>query len=836
MKELACDNQNDTRLRLLAIIYVKNGIDRYWRKGAPHAIQLDEKTHIKQTLMGTLDEAHANLALQFAVSVGKIARYDFPVDWPDLLTGLIGLLEGGHGVRMRNALLHLHHVIKVLSSKTIPASRRQFQQAAPIIFSQLSPAYAQGMQRLVSSPDVEDFAMVVSCIKIIRRLIVFGFNDFSTHPEIVNFLHLTLQHVQFITQTRPSWDGTPMFKLASSARHTIGKLYLELEQANVVSSMTCEAYPPILRYYWHELAHPTLVPVDEYADKFTIQALLLWKGVLKPQDFDPPKGETPDAKVAVAKDLVASQLVTPEFIAEAMTLLISKYTIFSQSDLQSWEEDPEGFLEETQADHWEYNPKTCAEKLIIDLIHTHSEKAIPVLKGMVERVAQIAPGCTLEQALVKDSVYNTVGLTANALHDHIDFDTWLTRVLSTEALAHAPSWQIVHRAVLQMIGYWVSVKIAPSNRPLVYQVMLQSMQSDRDLVVRLAAVANLQACIDEWDFQPKSFESFLRPALMAFGQLLSDVEEFNTKMMVLNCMSVIIERMEMEILPYAVEITRLLPPLWDAAEDQHMFRAAILVMIAKLINALTTQSHQLHELVLPLIGSTVDMTNPGFIYQLEEGLELWLATVQNAVEPSQPLASLVLHLPKLLEYGTEGLKKLLKIVESYALLDPSTLLSNQQVLPSMETLIGDMRPEAATHIIHTLDILAQAAAANNQLPSFCQNMQSSGLINRMLNLVFEGAEMDMIIVGYLSLFSRLAIHDPRHFVDWIAAPELLDRLVGVMVDKMDAVTHPKRRKLISMVMLHFLSLAPHQLDGVFAVLSSELSNLKETGEFVFYST
>lgn len=68
--------------RSLAIIQLKNGIDRYWRRGATNAIAKDEKTLIRDRSLGScLSEPLAGLAVHVAVVNAKIVRYDFPNVW-----------------------------------------------------------------------------------------------------------------------------------------------------------------------------------------------------------------------------------------------------------------------------------------------------------------------------------------------------------------------------------------------------------------------------------------------------------------------------------------------------------------------------------------------------------------------------------------------------------------------------------------------------------------------------------------------------------------------------------------------------------------------------------
>lgn len=86
-------------MRYLAIIQLKNGIDKYWRKTAtkyatilmlagkatdPHysAVDKNDKAQIRARLLESgMNEADHRLALQNALVIAKIVRFEFPNDW-----------------------------------------------------------------------------------------------------------------------------------------------------------------------------------------------------------------------------------------------------------------------------------------------------------------------------------------------------------------------------------------------------------------------------------------------------------------------------------------------------------------------------------------------------------------------------------------------------------------------------------------------------------------------------------------------------------------------------------------------------------------------------------
>lgn len=69
-------------VRYLATIQLKNGIDKYWRKTAANAISKNEKMLIRsRCLESGINEPHHRLAVQNALVIAKITRFEFPHDW-----------------------------------------------------------------------------------------------------------------------------------------------------------------------------------------------------------------------------------------------------------------------------------------------------------------------------------------------------------------------------------------------------------------------------------------------------------------------------------------------------------------------------------------------------------------------------------------------------------------------------------------------------------------------------------------------------------------------------------------------------------------------------------
>ena len=65
------------------------------------------------------------IALQLAITFARIARLDYPGQWPTLVADVMSRVAAGP-LAARRAYLVLHHVLKELASKRLPADQRNF--------------------------------------------------------------------------------------------------------------------------------------------------------------------------------------------------------------------------------------------------------------------------------------------------------------------------------------------------------------------------------------------------------------------------------------------------------------------------------------------------------------------------------------------------------------------------------------------------------------------------------------------------------------------------------------------------------------------------------------
>ncbi|CAG8490758.1 5104_t:CDS:10 [Diversispora eburnea] len=751
--DIIFDRSIDGNIRFLGAIFFKNGVDCYWRKSAKNTIDPIEKSIIRGRLLSFMDEEFN----QIAVLVSKIARLDFPNEWPELLQNLLSIIHSTlvsasnpqTVLIQKRSLLTLHLVVKSLCSKTIGADRKIFEQVAPELLRNVASIYVEHVNRFFTMVSLNDIGISVdletslSALKCIRRLTVYGFRDISKVEETKAFFALILEHLQKFHTLRNALEEvneSPITKLVESHIILMGKFYIDIIKAHTVAFILTPGSVDVISFYWKLVA---TYGKSYEKEKYLVQALLLMKSLIRKTSYNQDLRESKDLQVIDAIRIVDEQILTPSFVESFAELLMTSLISLRKEDLMMWEEDPEA--------------------------------------------------SQTNNLLLKDAVYCAIGLGAHELYDELDFDSWLVNNLLVEIANNDPNYKIIRRRIAWVIGRWICVKISKENKPKAYDAMTYLLNPEEDLVFThchhmfILLLDSFSLRVDEWDFDSERFATYLDRAVTLLTRLIGDVKQFDSRMKILNCLSLIVERMEKLISPFAEKITNLLPPLWQAAQDEHMFRPAILSILTKLVQALMNESINLHDFIIPIIQYSVNPNTEEHVYLLEDALDLWLATLENSVECTPGLFSLVPAVIGLLECGSENLKKVLKILER------------------------DLKPEACRAIIHVLDVIFQTCPFS----SLGETIVNTGLLWKIIKtLLTENEEYIYVLVNYISILARLVLIGPDFIINFLSVAgqqynmpqhNLLHKVLEVWLEKFDNIGHPKQRKLNAMAFATLIS-------------------------------
>uniref|UniRef100_A0A8C9WY09 Importin-11 n=1 Tax=Sander lucioperca TaxID=283035 RepID=A0A8C9WY09_SANLU len=773
----------DVNVRWLAVLYFKNGIDRYWRRVAPHALSEEEKTSLRAGLITNFNEPVNQIATQIAVLIAKVARLDCPRQWPELIPILLESVKGQDGLQQHRALLTFYHVTKTLASKRLAQDRRLFQDLASGIYSFACSLWSHHTDCFLQQIYARDEAGALSSLE--RTLL--NYLTLSSSLSFQGFLNAVFERLkQFLECCRQVGPD-------STCREKLEKIIILYTKVllDFLEYHPCAFIPLIQRSLEFAVSY-LFTPAGEGVtfERFIVQCMNLIKIIVKNDAYKPSKNLDDSKPESLEAHKIKTAFFTHPTLTEIGRRLVSHYFLLTEEELAMWEEDPESFaVEETGGDSWKYSLRPCTEVLFLDIFHNYNQTLIPVLLDMVQNL----------------QVYNAVGLAAYELFDNVDFDQWFKNQLLGELQVGHHRYKLIRRRVIWLIGQWISVKFKSDLRPLLYEVILSLMQ-DPDLVVRQLKTPSCFCKL--LIFRTEQFLPYLESIFGLLFQLLQQVTECDTKMQVLHVISCVIERVNIQIRPYVGCLVQYLPLLWKQSEEHNMLRCAILTTLIHLVQGLGAESKNLYPFLLPVIQLSTDVSQPPHVYLLEDGLELWLVTLENSPAITPELLRIFQNMSALLELSSENLRTCFQIVNAYLYLSATDFLQNyaESLCRAFCNLLKDITNEGQVQVLKVVEIALKVS------PILGAHMFQP-LLPHVFRGIVDGERYPVVMSTYLGIMGRILLQNSSFFSSLLTqmaseCSQKMDQLLGsvieMWVDRMDNITQPERRKLSSLALLSLL--------------------------------
>ena len=424
LQTLYIDYSLPVELRHLAILQLKNGIDKYWRKTALNAINKAEKNLIRsRSLESGISEPEHRLALQSSITIAKIVRYEFPHDWPDAISSVMAKLRSTSRTpdptQISRTLLILLHIIKELSTAKLQRSRASLQSAAPEIIKHLSTLYIDKVNTWLSflkhggddeGGALESVDQSLLALRVLRRLIVAGYEFPNRHEDIRSIWGILASHfgemLGLVQEQSAAMHINPR-SLIEKHLVQIAKLHLDMVKTHPAGYVLlpdsvglATAYWGLARRFGEDMGSRTTESrsVDDEEtgstlEQLSLTGLLLIRACLKmvynpAQTFKYQQAEDKEEK-RMAKELMRTALLSGEFAQEVMETLVTRFFVITPRDLYQWDDDPEEWekSQEDSGDDWELNLRTCSEKLFLDLMINYKELLVQPLINVFLTIA-----------------------------------------------------------------------------------------------------------------------------------------------------------------------------------------------------------------------------------------------------------------------------------------------------------------------------------------------------------------------------------------------------------------------------------------------------------------
>uniref|UniRef100_A0A0K8S003 Importin-11 n=1 Tax=Crotalus horridus TaxID=35024 RepID=A0A0K8S003_CROHD len=802
----------DINVRWLAVLYFKNGIDRYWRRMAVHALSEEEKSTLRAGLIANFNEPVNQIATQISVLIAKVARLDCPRQWPELIPTLVESVKIQDDLRQHRALLTFYHVTKTLASKRLAADRKLFYDLASGIYSFTCSLWNHHTDTFLQQICVRDettmsnsLERTLLSLKVLRKLTVHGFVEPHKNIEVMGFLHAVFVRLkQFLECSKNIETDNACRDRLEKTIILFTKVILDFLDQHPFSftSLIQRSLEFSVSYVFTEAGEGVVF------ERFIVQCMNLIKMIVKNYAYKPSKNIEESSPETLEAHKIKASFFTYPTLTEICRRLVTQYFLLTEEELTMWEEDPEGFtVEETGGDSWKYSIRPCTEVLFIDIFHEYNQTLTPVLLEMVHSLQGPTNMDDTHALLIKDAVYNAVGLAAYELFDSVDFDQWFKTQLLAELQVTHNRYKPIRRRVIWLIGQWISVKFKSDLRPILYEAICNLLQ-DEDLVVRIETATTLKLAVDDFEFRTDQFLPYLESMFTLLFKLLQEVRECDTKMHVLHVLSCVIERVNMQIRPYVACLVQYLPLLWKQSEKHNMLRCAILTTLIHLIQGLGAESKNLYSFLLPVIQLSTDVSQPPHVYLLEDGLELWLVTLENSPCLTPELLRIFQNMSALLELSSENIRTCFKIINAYLFLSSSEFLQiySSDLCRSFCEILKNVNTEGQVQV---LKVVENVFKVNPGLgPEMFQPLLPS-----VVRGIIQGERYPVVMSTYLGVIGRILLQNKSFFslllnqmaCEFNQEPDhLLGHIIEMWVDRMDNITQPERRKLSALALLSLL--------------------------------
>ncbi|OCF78224.1 hypothetical protein I204_00161 [Kwoniella mangroviensis CBS 8886] len=830
LQALAADKSLQQQERLMASVITARELKTKWRSKA--LVPENRKPEVRERLFSFIEEGDMSIARPQLGLLVAIARIEYPKTWQNLPQLLLEPLM--------MCLAHLDNLSSSSSSTstvllnilwTINALVKEWRTVkvshGALVMQKFEDVFTDPVGRVLAiwaeheRNGQEDLTLAEAgrySFKILARLCQWqwsrskGLQTQEAHQKINHLVHHSVHHAPIIQAHRlrlvTQSNSEKLVRSLTKHLRAIGKWWRVMIGLDPKGFCKIPGVTTGVGWWWGEVGGVVAgsdgaVANDDsdfipYPKRFLLLGLLLFKDILPILAHDHP------------------DIFTPHFILSAFHLLVDKLLPLTSTDLEALEDEPEEWLvgESFDEEAWAFEFRPCAERVLIAL--NNACRNVPKEhKTVADRIA--APASDLPSILRREAVYCALGRLSRsvATYGGVDFNGLLTGIASWIGNGQ-PLHRIAKRRVAWLIGEWVSADEDAAKLPIVWQMLLHLL-SERseatDKAVQLSATIAIKECVDLWELPIDYFIPYLQQTVEELTKLLGEAATLDGKRYVNDAIGVVIERVGDQILPYLPKLAQSVPVLWHSAgglEGEWLFKASLVVLTTKLVSAAKATSGDLMELVIPLIEESLQPPAKDFFE--DDGLILWQTALWNAASPYQPtketgLIRLIPGLLSMLGENMDLLPKLLPLLDSYLLLDASgiTQTYGEAITSTFAKALTTSKPnaEAVSRILVTVSLLIRTAPLAQLAPLLLH----SGIFQHITTALEDDEASGLILAAYLEILSRIAILDPRIFLQLVAesarmqnrdGQKLLDEVLDALWRNFDYVGETRMRKAVAM--------------------------------------
>lgn len=818
-----------------------------------------------------VDEPSKQLTIQNAQGISRICRFDFPQEWPTLFDEIESLLQSSlqeeNTVKTHNILIILNQIIKNLAMAKIGRTRPALQSKIPIITPILIKIYAKFFNESIAEFDLATMEVGYFSLKVLRRIVVDVYDSPYQSTEVSEFLTLTVEHFQLMIQKYSQSD------ILDKYVKCYAKIYHALAKSNPTNLILFPCSKQVL-YSFLTIIQDKASVVYESEDSedgdniwefLVIKALLVFKYLInflfKKGAVLTLKSKSNKAEIESAINLLTHDFFTEDLIKSLTDLLISYYIKLRPKDLESWIYEPEEWANDEVNQNYEYQVRQCAENFFQDLMNNFKDLLAPYVLNKVQNEVVSYNEASVQNILIKDSIFTIFQLSANSIFEVIDFNSLLDQIFFPEALKNdLVENKILKRRVCLLINEWIGLGVInDANMEKIYSLLLNLLDPSNqinDKVVKLTTIQALKSILTDWDFKKELIKPYLKSFTSLLIKLVGEMELTESKLFMLNTISDLIYKTNPLIsIEELDELVAIVPKFWDLSNDSNemILKNSLLRILKNLIVSLNTNSPKTWDLAIPLIKACCSPQSEYYSLLSEDGYELWLSLLQFYPINYEDNTNTIL-IQNLLEFyinalmnQTEILPLILEILRSYTLLIPNLIVNDNMREFSKETFeilakyIGNMRDDALDILISDLEItILESYKDVTHLQKLLTLFMESGLLPQIISMILDDNQSPITVGKLLLIIARLAYIEPTNLIqvfqyiynDESQLQQNMKKFITIWYARMDGnISNPRNRKIHTLGLTSLLRTGQEVFfQDMSALISLWISSIEEINE------
>ncbi|PLW18863.1 hypothetical protein PCASD_16799 [Puccinia coronata f. sp. avenae] len=882
--------ETNSSLRTQSAILIRNALDSWYRKLSPLQIENSAKVQLGKTLVESVlakGERDSVVRKQVTLCVGKIGKSNLDANlsnlFDDLTLHIRNVLSSpdwstdpSNFYILNGCLGAFYQIIQNLISNRSTRGQLLLREVASTHFAHIQEVYSTAfsmwtavlsqqttlnLSSVFHSQPIIELSRI--CLKILSQLSTYGWKEPHKQELPTNFLKQSVnqwvqslnirQNLTRLISSHKSILNNPsslqqiksFFDLLHKHLFKFGKLLIQILEQDPNYLNASEFSNQLKQTVWGMVEQgSTLLPQNSvdtqpaslapYPERIIIQSLRIMS-------------------LWMTNGQCSSNLTSNQSTELAMTI-IQKLLKIQAHSLQFWNEDSEAYdnEEDCSLENRTFDVRSCAANVLTALLSGYPHEISNVILHLCSDLYS-QDQTDLPTLLQYESIYFGIGLAAHHFAQAasgFNLNEWITLKFMPVLCQTEASGAILRRRIAWVLGQFAKQDLDRTVQSSIYVALRCLLENpSNDLAVKLATCRALKATAN-WETAEAESDTIL-PHLEIFIQqisrLLNSVENLESQKVLTETLRLVIEKGRSNIVPYALELTNIMACLWQQVGESpsknnigNHLHNAIIVTISALVEAIGPCSQEYHATIIVFVEHSINPQNPSSIYLQEDGLILWLAMARQTETLTPSLSKLLFGLAALIQDASDSLGILLKILQSYLLLDCPLVLSTIGCLLSktfsqfMSMPMG-LAPTKA--ILQSLECIVKCAS-----PSVWQAwFEESDCFFQLMHRSASTDDPVLLVVKYLLTICRIIVTDVQGFFNsvgflnrkGISPTDVLSSFCQTCLDKIDNISTAQDRKLLATALACLVTLPnPIVISNLGAFVSLWSSVLAEGDEIL----